>query len=91
VKTAVVVSLFLASLYLVPARAEPSVTSSNLAPVGISSARTAISKDTPGQVDFGEYARVGINTKMPAATLEVYQGEIKIGSSEVDPGNRTRC
>jgi hypothetical protein len=40
-----------------------------------------ISKDTAGEVDFGEYARVGINTKTPATTLDVYHGEIKIGSS----------
>jgi hypothetical protein len=39
------------------------------------------SKNTPGQVNFGEYARVGINTKTPATTLDVYQGEIRIGSS----------
>jgi hypothetical protein len=44
-------------------------------------AQSPVAKDTPGQVDFGEYARVGINTKTPATTLDVYQGEIKIGSS----------
>jgi hypothetical protein len=40
-----------------------------------------MSKETPGEVDFGDYGRVGINTKSPATTLDVHQGEIKIGST----------
>jgi hypothetical protein len=38
--------------------------------------------DFAGQImSNGISGRVGIGTKLPAATLEVYQGEIKLGST----------
>lgn len=37
--------------------------------------------DFAGQILSGYQGRVGIGTQEPAATLDVYQGEIKIGST----------
>jgi hypothetical protein len=37
--------------------------------------------DVAGQVVTGYEGRVGIGTRQPAATLDVYQGEVKIGST----------
>jgi hypothetical protein len=37
--------------------------------------------DIAGQVVTGYAGRVGIGTREPAATLDVYRGEIKIGST----------
>jgi hypothetical protein len=38
--------------------------------------------DFGGQIISGvDGSRVGIGTRLPAATLEVYQGEIKVGST----------
>lgn len=37
--------------------------------------------DIAGQVVTGYEGRVGIGTREPAATLDVYRGEIKIGST----------
>jgi hypothetical protein len=40
-----------------------------------------LANDVPGQVVTGYKGRVGIGTLEPAATLDVYHGEIKLGSS----------
>jgi hypothetical protein len=37
--------------------------------------------DFSGEIMSGYNGRVGVGTVRPAATLDVYQGEIKIGSS----------
>jgi hypothetical protein len=37
--------------------------------------------DIAGQVVTGYEGRVGIGTQQPVATLDVYRGEVKIGSS----------
>jgi hypothetical protein len=66
VKTVIAVSLLLASVYLASAYAEPPSTPNSFA----------------GQImTDGKLGRVGVGTTMPQATLDVYQGEVKIGSS----------
>jgi len=41
----------------------------------------AAANDFAGQIMSGYNGRVGIGTREPVATLDVYQGEVKIGSS----------
>jgi hypothetical protein len=76
VKRCVVCILFLVSVLFLalPVHADESVS--------LVGSTTSPANDFAGQIIAnGISGRVGIGTKLPAATLEVYQGEIKLGST----------
>jgi len=50
--------------------------------IGPASGAPGAASDFAGQIlSSGKTGRVGIGTREPAATLDVYQGEVKIGST----------
>jgi hypothetical protein len=73
VKRCVFCILFLVSVLFIalPAHADESVSVGTTSPAN----------DFAGQIMSGYHGRVGIGTKDPAATLDVYQGEVKVGST----------